>query len=445
MKNSFYKNGWLTFRDRDFESGFRVFLKKSEIALIEKVVFALFLFNFIYFLKDTFFYTGRDPESMLFQGIVILPVYAALFAFIWFYKSKIRVGGFFFITSFFCVFTILSQLILTLLNGTDGGSLSNIMVITTFAAYIFSGIIFRHLLMVTPFVVLSFLGVILFAFDFDKHEQINLILIYIMTFVTIIWYKFNNEKQLRNSFNQSELMQLEDSQIKESYLEMNAMSEMRKDLISILAHDVRSPLANLHSVISLTKDEDLTIDESKSMMVELESQVDKVEFLINDILVWIKSQSNDAHLEMGTVNLPSITEDLNFIFSDIFKDKGIEFKLDLRASCVFGQEDMIKTVLRNLIGNAIKFSRKGNTITLSSRLEKGLVKVAISDEGVGMNESAIKKIKKTFSTTLGTNSEKGIGLGLKICQAIVRTHKSTLEFKSEVDKGTEVSFFLGEA
>jgi len=438
MKDSFYNPITLGFYDSNSELGFRKQLKKNDISLIQKLVFFLFLFNAIYALKDYFFYTTRDIKSVIFQALVVLPIYAILYAIIWRCRSSINVRVFYSVTGFLCLFTVLSQLILTILNGTNGNPLYGIIIIITFASYLFSGVLFKQSLIITPILLSCSAYAIIALFEIDSLGIINLTLIYVMTFLTIFFFKYKIELNMRIAFNQAETLQQEGSELKENYQQANAISELRKDLIAILAHDVRAPIANLNTVLSLSKS-NLTPEETLYMMSEIEQQVGKVGVLIDDILFWIKSQSEDTEIKMSQLDLHLITEDLKFMFSDIFEDKKIKFEVDIQNNHAIGHPDMIKAVLRNLISNAIKFSSAGDLITLFSKEQGAKVRIGIKDHGVGMDQETVKNIKKKFSSRLGTNQEKGTGIGLNICEALIKSHKSSLNFESSVGEGTRLT------
>ena len=110
----------------------------------------------------------------------------------------------------------------------------------------------------------------------------------------------------------------------------------------------------------------------------------------------------------------------------------------------YADEFMLKTVLRNLISNAIKFTPTGGTIDLSSTIEKKKIKIVIKDTGVGMTKEAINKIfeKDEFHTTKGTNSEHGTGLGLNIVKDFIKKNKGHISVDSQPGKGTTFTVTL---
>ncbi|UXP33472.1 HAMP domain-containing histidine kinase [Reichenbachiella agarivorans] len=444
MSKSFINTWSLQFHDDELEAGFRLFNIRTEIRYVKYFLILLVLFNGIYAIKDYYFFHQRHIESILWQVFVFIPLYLL---FIWL-VTRMEKGHYidrpYLIPIIIFFFTILSQLWLIKTSGNGLSGIHSIMLLVVFGSFVFSGIMYGHSLILAPITLLGIILAVVF-FD-DSYELVNTTMLYIMTLSGLTLTKYQIERQNRLSFNRTELLAEEDTRIKESYLRVNSLSEMRKDLIAILAHDVRSPLASLHGVLELAKGGDLTQDETMEYIGKIETQVSTVNFLINDILIWIKSQSDEADFEKGPVNISSVVEDLKFLFSEAFEEKEILFRVNLEVDDVFGQPDMIKSILRNFISNAVKFSSKDDTITLQSvAAPSNKVRISVIDEGVGISPQDLVKLKSTFATKLGTKNEKGIGLGLKICRALILAHKSSLEVQSEVNKGTVMSFELNRA
>ena len=107
---------------------------------------------------------------------------------------------------------------------------------------------------------------------------------------------------------------------------------------------------------------------------------------------------------------------------------------------------MLKTILRNLVNNAIKFSHPGGKVQLDAQSKENNVSVSVSDDGVGMSDDVIKKIfnKDIHYTTPGTKEEKGSGLGLDLCVDFVEKHNGSIKVNSQPGEGTKITFTLPE-
>ncbi|MFY0625535.1 MAG: HAMP domain-containing histidine kinase [Reichenbachiella sp.] len=443
MLKSFVNSINLNFHDRELEMRFRKHLINEDSTFIKYFLILVLSFNIMYAFRDLFFYSTREEISVQVQLFVVLPFYVISMVLL---QTKRPKPKFHFIhTLSICLFTIFSQLLLLVLNGNDGLSIKSVMIIALFGAYTYSGILYKHALYLTPLVITAICVYIYVLFDYGTVERINIIFIYIMAITGVVSVNYRIEYHQRMNFHKSEVMQEEDGKLKESYLRINALSELRKDLIAVLAHDVRTPIANLQSALHLAKVGDLNEEESQNIFQKIEKQVGMVGFLINDILVWIKSQNEVVDLKLSKTDIAETINELWFLFNDQFTDKEIQLKLNIEEKLVYCQPDMLKSILRNLISNAIKFTPSGASITLESKKESGKVTILVIDEGIGMSEEQVKNWKTSFESGLGTKNEKGIGLGLKICHAMIKTHRTKLTIESTLNKGTKIGFSLDPA
>ena len=430
----------LQFFDRNLENRFRSHLLSLEYTFTKYFVWLLIVFNIAYAIKDGFFETNRALISVQVQALVVIPV-NILFWYLFTYRIgrsvRINVFG---LTLF--IFTFFSQLGLILLNGTDMDALAGVMLVVTFACYSFSGMIYKHLLIITPMVVISLLLVLLVGRTLPINVIVNDVMLYCLTFTGVLLIKYRTESHQRTDFYNTKVVLSENQQLKRNLEKINSQSDLRKNIISVLAHDVRSPIANLQSILQLTKNNTISSEETELYLMKLDEQVSMVNYLINDILVWVKSQNEDIQLDWMPFDLDKCTRDLSYIFKDQISAKRITFSSDLEIKSVTCQPEMMKAILRNLIGNAIKFSSEGGGIAIRSEDHGKEVRVVVEDKGVGMTAENLARLQHSFSTKLGTNMEAGTGLGLKICQSLVKAHNAELEISSEIHRGTEISFRL---
>jgi signal transduction histidine kinase len=118
---------------------------------------------------------------------------------------------------------------------------------------------------------------------------------------------------------------------------------------------------------------------------------------------------------------------------------------DIHKNIIFAaDENMIRTVIRNLISNAIKFTPKNGTVKVAARALDDQISISVSDTGIGMTEEAIEKLFKieTSFTSRGTENEKGTGLGLLLCKEFVEKHGGTIRVESEPGKGSRFQFSI---
>lgn len=215
--------------------------------------------------------------------------------------------------------------------------------------------------------------------------------------------------------------------------------ELQNKVISIIAHDVRNPVASLKSIIELSNNDLITADEANELAVMTDKQIDDVLSLLDDLLDWGKIQLNNQNvIEVVTVNLYSLVES---IFerqqAAVFIKENTLLNLIENDFELHTDENILRFILRNIIGNAIKFTTTG-TITIDAQKTEQSVVISIQDTGVGITKEVIEKIMTTSNkyTSLGTNNEKGTGLGLVFVKDFIYLLKGKMWVESEVNKGT---------
>ncbi len=441
MKEGTFNPILLVFRKSETEQKFRVHFAKTELIFIKYFVGLLLFFNSMYAVRDLYFPTQREIMSVNFQLYVVIPFY--LFYWISVFVTRKYFEQLTVSTLILAIFTILSQFVMLYLNGEDGQGLLSIILIVLVGIYTFSGVLFRESLFYLTPLILSLLGVFIFGLlDFSLAERTVAVMQYAMCVPGLLFIRYRIEYQQRISFYRHYLLQQEQNKLIDKNQEIQALSDLRKDLISVLAHDIRSPVSNLRSTLFLTGSQEISVDHAARVFERIEKQVSSVEFLVNDILVWIKSQVKDSKTNMEAYDLVEAMPEIWHIYGERFKEKDLEWIIDLKSPQVVCQPDMLKAVIRNLITNAIKFSQKGSQITLSSYPELDSVRISIADQGLGMTPEEVQTLRETFQSKIGTENEKGFGIGFKICAALVATMNSHLEVDSTPGKGTTISFLL---
>ena len=219
-----------------------------------------------------------------------------------------------------------------------------------------------------------------------------------------------------------------------------------KDLfMSILAHDLKSPFNALLGLSSL-----LAENLYNSDLETIEEQVGYIKnvshrtyYLLEDLLHWSKAQSGKMPFlpsKKCAFDLCSnVSEDL------IFVAKKKEIILDcsgVEKTNIFVDPNMFKTVIRNLISNAIKFSKKGDRVKIYTQKDNSNITFTISDTGVGIENHVMSKILNPLDiyTTNGTEKEQGTGLGLNLCLEFIKQHNGEIWIESQLGKGSDFKF-----
>ena len=229
--------------------------------------------------------------------------------------------------------------------------------------------------------------------------------------------------------------------------ELRELNTTKDKFFSIIAHDLRTPIAALVSISNLLTSESETLDKSAQLAVfsELKKLSSSTFSLLENLLFWARNESKKIECHPLPLNISATVSSLISEFETIAKQKQICMLNRLPETCeVLADENMIKLVLRNLISNALKFTPKAGKITISVESNGGNTILRISDTGVGMDSNTLDKAIRgsDFFSTARTHAEQGTGLGLKLCKTFLSQHNSKLEMTSVPGKGTTCSFQL---
>ena len=235
--------------------------------------------------------------------------------------------------------------------------------------------------------------------------------------------------------------------IKRIKQELENTIESRDTLYSVIAHDLRSPLGSLkmmNNAILMMVDKDQVSPEVFEMLQMMNKTSEEIFLLLDNLLKWAKNRLKKQNVYKQETDINSLVSSTAEIYIPMAAQKGLTIQLqDMdKELSGFVDIDMIKTVIRNLISNAIKFSFEGGTISIASKIEGDFVIVSVKDSGKGIKKEDQEKLLKqnTHFTSYGTNNEKGSGLGLMLCKDFVEQHDGKLWFESEEGKGS--TFFI---
>ncbi|MDL2264960.1 hybrid sensor histidine kinase/response regulator [Parabacteroides sp. OttesenSCG-928-G21] len=256
---------------------------------------------------------------------------------------------------------------------------------------------------------------------------------------------FQREELLKRVAHRFELFS-----IKRIKQELENTIESRDTLYSVIAHDLRSPLGSLKMMINailLMVDKKSVGEEVFEMLQMINKTSEEIFLLLDNLLKWAKNRLNRQQIHTQQTDLNGIIASTAEIYTPMAKQKGVTIITSDLNTKLMGKVDieMLKTVMRNLISNALKFSFDGGTITIKTRADGDFIIVSVKDTGKGIKlEDQDKLLKQnTHFTTYGTSNEKGSGLGLMLSKDFVELHSGKLWFESEgEDKGTTFLFSM---
>lgn len=216
---------------------------------------------------------------------------------------------------------------------------------------------------------------------------------------------------------------------------------------SIISHDLKGPFSGFLGLSGMLADEyeDLTGEEIANIGVSLNSAANRLFSLLENLLNWSRTQLGRMEYAPYSIKLNEIVDKNIKIQLQTAQSKGIQLINEIKNDyLVYADENMLNTILRNLISNAIKFTDKDGYVKVYAESEEDFMVIYVEDNGLGMKKSAKEKIFRIDSkySTHGTNNEKGTGLGLILCKELVETQGGKISFESEENKGTKFYFSI---
>ena len=257
---------------------------------------------------------------------------------------------------------------------------------------------------------------------------------------------FNKEELVVRVFHQIKLVAATRI-IEKQNSELRATISNRDKMYSVIAHDLRSPMASIRMVLNLVVNsvsKDVVGPELFELLDKANRESEEVHDLLDNLLKWTKSQT-------GRLNVVRQELDLNDIIPgvvDIFEMIALTKKINLvyqgsdKPVVAVVDNDMLKTIVRNFLSNAIKFSPEDSTIEISLSTEGDFAKISVHDHGVGIDPERLDSIFKKGDTTYGTGGEEGSGLGLQLCADFARKNDGDVRVESVVGEGSTFSVLV---
>ncbi|MBW8331456.1 MAG: tetratricopeptide repeat-containing sensor histidine kinase [Prolixibacteraceae bacterium] len=245
----------------------------------------------------------------------------------------------------------------------------------------------------------------------------------------------------------NKLLREKNELIEQSEQELRLLNASKNKFFSIIAHDLKNPL---HTILGysylLNKDYDRFNEEARrKFALNIHQSTNNIFRLLQNLLEWSRSQTGRLNFSPAVVEYQRILDNSLSVLRSMADQKNIVIKAENDPELeIFADPSMIETVLRNLIGNAIKFTPEGGQIEVSAKRENGQILVSVSDTGIGITEEDSKNLFLIDSKVKrkGTNNEDGSGLGLILCQEFVDKHDGKIWVESTLGKGSAFTFSI---
>lgn len=264
----------------------------------------------------------------------------------------------------------------------------------------------------------------------------------VSTFLIFMYVKRNSTIRYTQELEEKNIkIELQNEAFLEQTKHLESVNNVKDKLFSIVSHDLKDSLSSITGFIELLRDGSLSRDEFENLIPELSENASNASLLLFNLLNWSKSQMQSLDPKPTLFDVQEVFKEKVKIIENRLNSKGIFVNDQSLRDFAYADRSMIEIVVQNLLANALKFSKKGDTITVSNYISNGNCIITVADTGVGISKDNIEKLFKSNSfTTIGTNNEKGTGLGLSICKELVELNNGKIWVESTLGVGS--SFYV---
>ncbi|HZY35680.1 MAG TPA: tetratricopeptide repeat-containing sensor histidine kinase [Mucilaginibacter sp.] len=261
----------------------------------------------------------------------------------------------------------------------------------------------------------------------------------------------NRQKTFLNKMlkEQNEEILQQSEKISEQKEVLDQLNNTKNQLFSVISHDLRSPFAAILQSIDAIRSGDISATEQTELLDDFYRQVNLVTTMVNNLLAWANSQQEGIKCHPVTLNVTQVVEDIASISGFLAKNKNIF--LDHQHNdehLVFADADHVRIIVQNLVGNAIKFTRKGGVVQISYTVDADFIAIHVKDSGVGIKADKLNKLFKVTGKEIsgyGTNNEAGAGIGLALIKQFTDANNGKLDVHSKYGEGSEFIVYLPRA
>jgi len=270
----------------------------------------------------------------------------------------------------------------------------------------------------------------------DKYKIILYVLLAALIVVSALlvytYLKRNSSiKELQELEEKNVKIELQNEAFSEQTKHLENVNNVKDKLFSIVSHDLKDSLSSINGFIDLLKDGSLTREEFDDLIPELSENANNASLLLFNLLNWSKSQMQSLEPKPSLFDIQEVFESKVKLVDQRMESKGITLVDHTLRDFAYADRSMFEIVVQNLLANALKFCKNGDTITVSNYISNGSCIVSIADTGIGISKENLNKLFKDNSfTTMGTDNEKGTGLGLSICKELVELNHGKIWVES---------------
>ena len=226
--------------------------------------------------------------------------------------------------------------------------------------------------------------------------------------------------------------------------ELENLNELNNKLFSVIAHDIRGPIAIIKGFVEILIEEKNNTASNEKHLETISRRIDHLLLFLNDLLNWSKNQIDTSTAAATLFKSKDIINDVLETYDGVRVSKNIHLNLEIDNKEIYFDKNTYAFVLRNIFHNAIKFTPKDGTISINTIEINNEIHTIIKDNGIGISAENINKIKnsKEWFTTMGTENETGTGFGIKTSIQYLHQQNGNLLIESEEGQGTKMSIIL---
>jgi signal transduction histidine kinase len=300
----------------------------------------------------------------------------------------------------------------------------------------FIGLRFRHSVILNLFIITIYSCYANWLSPLELHlKQLPFLgIFFIMS--SVLSYLF--ERKSRSVFLKSEFIEDQNKIIEQKNSDLSEENNLKNSLMSILSHDIKSPLSSLQAILELRSDALITNDDAINHFNKVGKSVNSLSEFVSNMILWIKSQMEGFHAKSEVVGVRELVDQVINLCGEQAKKKSISIKNEICNDRIMKfDKEMTSIVIRNLVSNAIKYSHQNGLITIQEHENTTSYEIKIIDSGVGIDEAKISSLfSNVNSSSIGTNKEEGTGLGLMLSYNLMKKMKGKLRCESILGKGS---------
>ena len=236
--------------------------------------------------------------------------------------------------------------------------------------------------------------------------------------------------------------------LKKSKAELSEANRAKEILLSVIGHDIKGPIGTNKAMTDLIIRDGHRISKEKIIEIveSIKPTIDSTYNMVENLVAWSKVQRNKLELEIKPGYIKPIVDEVFSLFSYHAKTKDIKLLFEgNEMQTAFFDKNQVTAIIRNIVSNAIKFTKKGGKVVVSLSEDNNYTLIKVSDTGIGMPQTQIDKILSNsldIDLSYGTENEKGTGLGLNLVLDFIKLNNGKINIKSKINEGTEITIFL---